>query len=159
METYLSNVQFIMPQTKKEAQDLAPKMVAELNTNPQSIVDFFAMLKHFNLLMDLVKKDDSVLRTFLDAIENGIIENSALGCEVKTFSRTSYDFSDNSEWVEMNKKEDELKAKKKEIENRLKSEIKNSGAGMSTVDDETGEILGKAKIKEITRYFKTNYKL
>ena len=155
METYLSNVAFVMPRTKKEAEKLAVQIVGELEVTPQNIVEFLAKLKHFDTLVELIKKDNRIIKAFTEAIENNEIENTAAGCVVKVFDKASYDFSENEKWTELKEKEKALKTELSKIEKTLKAELKDGFAGMRVSED--GEVQGKAKIKKFTRYFKTDY--
>ena len=106
--------------------------------------------------MDLVKKDSKILDTFITALENEEINGEAQGCIIKTFCRTSYDFTENEKWNEIKAKEDEIKKQKSELEKLLKAKLNSSGAGM--IVDESGVVEGLAKVKETTTYFKTDYK-
>lgn len=137
--------------SKKQIAELADASVGVCleEGNVLQVAEAISAMAEF---VELVRKDERFIAAVVDeATKNaGKIETSS-GAKIEVFETgTSYNYSNNPEWVELKNAEKEISDKRKAIEDVLK----RIPAGKILVDEESGQsLVGPSKTS------KTNFKL
>jgi len=142
MENSLSYIN-VLPGSKTELSSFYNNIKSEILSGSYNVLKIDMQFKYIEELVKMVRKDSDIKNLIIEEIEKegGKLETSNGTIEISR--RTTYDFSVDSEWLQIQQEIDKLKAKQKGREKILKSGI----------DAETGEeIVLPSKTTESPKY-------
>ena len=132
--------------TKENIRNIVLNNIQHLKDGEGNPLDAFvkakALSEYLNVALSELK--DIAME---EAMKYSKDDNTMYGIKFEeTTSPMRFDYSNNPDWVKLQKNIDELRSKQKEIEEQMKTAFR-TGSHSTMVDNDTGEVLPPPKVK------------